>query len=189
MNDIVFYWVAWACWIWAACMMEKGKIRTQIAVFSLIAIICSNYTCSIADYSVNVAIIFFLLLSIYCIITKHLAKQIYLVFIAAAAALGYASIVLLSIFDPVLVILPINIMTTIFLLIIASIVAKQLIDKLFIIFFSTAIGEIIIGIIFGQLRLQSEIGMNQYLTRIAVPFAILAMFQAFKTMLMKNKYI
>lgn len=189
MNDILFYWSAWICWIWATWIMDKSKNRTLIATFSLVAIICSNYTFSIAGYMVNVAIVFFLFLSVSFILKEQLVKQIYFIFIGLQTALGYAAIYLLAIFDPALFILPLNIMTTLVLFIIASISFNQIIDKLFIIFFSTTVGEIIIGIIFGKLHLHHEIGMSGYLTRMAIPFMIIALLSTLKTLLMKNKYV
>mgnify|MGYP001217220255 CR=1 FL=1 len=189
MNDILFYWSAWICWIWATWVMDKSKNQARIATFSLVAIICSNYAFSIVGYTVNVAVIFFLLLSVSFVIKKQLAKQIYYIFIGVETALGYAAIHLLTIFDPVLFILPLNIMTTIFLLIITGIFASQINDKLFIIFFSATVGEIIIGMIFGKLHLHHEIGMSGYLTRMALPFMIIALLSTLKTMGMKNKFV
>lgn len=189
MNDILFYWSAWICWIWATWIMDKGKNRTLIAMFSLVAIICASHTFSIAGYTVHVAIIFFLFLSVSFIIKKPLVKQIYFIFIGMITALGYAAIHLLSIIDPVLFILPLNIMTTFFLFMIVSVVTKQLNDKFFIIFFSTTGGEIIVGMIFGQLHVHYEIGMSGYLTRIALPFMIIATWSTLKTMVMKNKFV
>ncbi len=189
MNDIVFYWSAWAPWIWAAWIMDKGKIRTRTVFFSLIAIICSNHTFSIAGYTVNMTVLFFLFLSVFFILKKPFSKQIYLMIIGGETALGYASILLLSSFDPVLFILPVNVLTTIFLLCISYIVTNQPADKLFLVFFSTTVGEIIVGIIFGNLHLHYEIGMNGYLTRISLPFLIIAILSTLKTMVMKNKFV
>lgn len=189
MNDIVFYWSAWVSWIWAAWIMDKGKIRTRTVFFSLIAIICSNHTFSIAGYTVNMTVLFFLFLSVFFILKKPFSKQIYLMIIGGETALGYASILLLSSFDPVLFILPVNVLTTIFLLCISYIVTNQPADKLFLVFFSTTVGEIIVGIIFGNLHLHYEIGMNGYLTRISLPFLIIAILSTLKTMVMKNKFV
>lgn len=189
MNDIIFYWSAWACWIWSTWIMDKGKSRTQIATFSLLAIICSNYTFTIARYTVNLTIIFFLLLSVYFILKNRLAQQFYLFFISTVAAFGYAAIYLLSIFDPVLFLLPVNGMTTIFSLVIASLVASRFIDKLFVIFFSITLGEIVIGITFEQLNLNDTIGMNQYLTRITLPFLIVSFLTTIKTFILKKSFV
>lgn len=183
MNEIIFYWSSWLCWIWATWIMEKNIYRTQVAIFTLIAIICSSFTISIFQYTINLAIIFFLCMPIYLLCKKNIIKQFYLMFISIVIALGYAAIYLFSIYDPIIAVLPLNVLTTLYFLVNTYFVASQFIEKLAIIFFATTFGEILIGIILSDLNLYHEIGMNQYLTRISLSFLALVVFTSTRTII------
>lgn len=170
MDDLLFYWVAWLCWVWATWIMDKGKQRTQIAVIALLGIISASHVISMFNYTLNMAIIFFLCLSIYLLFEKRVWIQLYAYVSSMIIALGYVAIYLFSIYDPISLLLPFNVIAPIYLFFIVTFFVKQFDYRLVLIFLSTSLGETVIGIILNNLGLYNEIGMSDYLTRITLSF-------------------
>ncbi|MFA8437985.1 hypothetical protein [Pueribacillus sp. YX66] len=197
MEKFLFYWVAWLSWVWATWIMDKGKRRTQIAVISLLGIVSASHSISMFGYTINLAILFFLCLSIYFLFEKNILTQLYLYVSSMIVALGYVAIYLFSIYDPISLLIPFKFVAPIYLIFIVTFFAKQILYKLVLVFLSVSLGEIVIGIILNQLGLYNGIGMIDYLTNLTLSFisililtlskALIQSFERFVTRLKEEK--
>lgn len=183
MDDLIFYWVAWLTWIWTTWIMDKNKQRLQVALIVLLAIIISSYSIYFFDYKVNTGVLFFLFLALYLLYKESMLIQLYLHFSSITIALGYVAIYLISVYDPISLILSFNFVAAVYLLFITSFFTKSFTHRLILLFIGTSLGEITIGVILKHLNLYNEIGMNHYLTRLTLTFIGILMFTSAKSLL------
>lgn len=184
MNDFLFFWIAWICWLFATWFMQKGTLRIQIAMISLISIVCGSHTITIMSLKINTAIIFFLCLSLYFVHKQKWVQQLYLISSSMIMTLGYVAIYLITIYDPITFVFSFTFIAPAYLFIISSLFTKKVIHKLTLIILSIALGEILIGFILNSIGLNNEIGTNHYLTRLTLTFLCIIIESLFKNIIL-----
>ena len=179
-HGLIFYWIAWLCWVWVTWMMNKDRQRLKWAVILLIAVILSNRQFDVFDLTVQATLFVWLISGFYELTKLPLFYQIYLCLLSLISAMGYISLFLFAIYDPVWVIVPFHWICSGYLFLFSLVFVKSFLHRLLWLLLSISVGEIGVGIILNNLGLQQQIGTDGYLDRLAMAFCGIVIFHYFQ---------
>lgn len=181
-TSFVFYWFAWICWVWITFFMDKSSHRTQWTVILLLAIWSAGQHIILFGFYIHLSLLFFLGLGLYLLCSKPFYDVVYLCFSSFVIALGYSALYLMSVYDPVWLMISFQWVSTAFFMILCLLLLSTFLDRLLCLFISITVGEIVFGLILYELGLFNELGTNGFLVRLTCASVGLLSYSMFERM-------
>jgi hypothetical protein len=167
MNGLIYLWLMWAGWIASTFLLsKKNPWRFKIAAASLILIISFPYGISIVNIQAGVSAVVVFIISLLFAKDFSLAEKLYLFISSFIIAASYSSFILLSLYDPVILVVDEKTMVTVILLVLSFLLYsdKNAVKKrLLAIIFGMILGQFMSGTVFIQTGLPYEIGGHLFL--------------------------
>lgn len=101
MEGLFFYWIAWGAWVVVTFLMNKGKNRTQAAVFLLTMILFSNTYMTVGGLNINIALVIILIYGYLKLAGYGYSRLLYMVIVCHIIALAYIGFTMYSLYDPI----------------------------------------------------------------------------------------
>lgn len=123
MPGLFFYWTAWTAWVVITFFMKKGKPRTEMAIMLLLILTFSGYDMRIGAIEVNISLIILLFYG-YKKLSMFKRRQLwYSIFVCQVVTLAYIGFQLYSLYDPAILWLDRQWMTTAVVLVLVHMLA------------------------------------------------------------------
>lgn len=170
-DGLIFYWLSWAFWIVITFIMEKGRPRTLLACWLLVALLVSNIYFTIEGFDISLT---FLVLLVGVIALQVLINHsIYQIFASFILMTGYIAMLLWENFAPIWLFLPRFILIPLFCVIILHFLFKNASNKIAAGLFGICAGEIIYSFILSSYDLSEAIGEMAFLDLVIVTVAFI----------------
>ncbi|EDL62583.1 YphA family membrane protein [Bacillus sp. SG-1] len=172
MDGLYFLWVMWAGWIFTTFLLDKNhywRLRGSAAV--LILIISFPFGISLSGIQTGVATVLIFLYSMVFIKDFSLSEKLYLFLASFIIGVSYSSLVLLSFYDPIILIADKKIMVTAILLVLSLLLygeRKLFIKRMLAIIIGMVTGECLTGAVFLQNKIPYQIGGHFFLDVLSV---------------------
>ena len=120
MDGLLFLWLMWAGWIISTFLISKNNPwRFKVSVCSLLLIISFPFGFRFSGFQPGAAVILIFLFSLLMIKEFSLAEKLYLFISAFIIAASYSSFMLLTLYDPIMLIADEKVMITVILLVLS----------------------------------------------------------------------
>jgi hypothetical protein len=163
MNEgILFYWLAWICWLVVTFFMKKGASRTTIGLLLLVGIILSGHSISFTFGTVNAAFILCLLIGFIQAARNHQYLSHHLIG-SFSVAITYVSMQLFALYDPVKLIVDKKYILMVVLLIELFLFIQKQNTIIPVYFIGMVIGDILFQLLIYRLQGYIEVGSNYVL--------------------------
>ncbi|ABS21546.1 conserved hypothetical protein [Bacillus cytotoxicus NVH 391-98] len=168
MDGGYFYFLAWMGWIITTFFMKKESIRWKMSAFILFLIICSQFTFSIASFSISMNALFISIIAFGIVGIYSVWKKLYTLFSALIVAMLYTSFHLLEVYDPIWIIINRTLMLSAALVYASVLLHRDRLLRLCTLYIGMIQGEILVAFIFRKLHFPYELGSLQFFDSIAV---------------------
>lgn len=101
MEGLFFYWAAWAAWVVITFFMNKGRNRTQAAVFLLAVIGFSNKFVTVGGWDINIALLIVLISAYVKLAAYGSSRLLYMILVCHMVALAYIGFTMYRLYDPI----------------------------------------------------------------------------------------
>ncbi|KMK93614.1 hypothetical protein [Rossellomorea marisflavi] len=176
MEGIFYLWILWGVWIFSTFLMRKGRVRFWISFFSLILIASFPFELEIGHYRVTMPLVLIVSLTLWTIRELSLRKKLYLFISLISTAMCLTGLKLVSIYDPVLMIVDPFIADVVVLIIMGFLFygdAASRNVRYASALLGGALGQVFIGVILTAIGFGHTIGEHKYMDAAAVSFLIL----------------
>lgn len=155
-SGVIFYWFSWILLVIVTFLMQKKRIRTLLACWLFISIICSNFYVTVERFHVSITFLILFLGSILLLV--RLPHLIYHLFSSFTITIGYAAIHLWEMNAPVWIVFPRLVTMSLILGLMTIILVKDFYGRLAICIFGTVCGELIYSLILSSYGMSTAIG-------------------------------
>lgn len=164
MDGNLFYFFIWIVWVIVTFILGKNNpIRTPLAIGSMLVIILSPYSFQWNGVQISILLIV-VLFSLFLYLTKWKFKQLIYLFLASYIVMVlYASVLLISMLDPIILLIDRTFLVIFFLFISALLLHQNIIKQLLLVSFGSINGEIVCGYILNQYEMKYTIGSMEFL--------------------------
>ncbi len=168
MDGGYFYFLAWMGWIITTFFMKKESIRWRMSAFILLFIVCSQFTFSIASFSLSVNALFISIIAFGIVGIYSVWQKLYTLFSALIVAMLYTSFHLLEVYDPIWIIINRTLMLSAALVYASVLLHRDRLLRLCALYIGMIQGEILVAFIFRKLHFPYELGSLLFFDSIAV---------------------
>ncbi|MGM8211632.1 YphA family membrane protein [Virgibacillus sp. W0430] len=165
-SGMLFYWLSWIFWIITTFFIKKSLLRTVVSGWILLVIIGSTIYVPIGVSTVSAALL--ILLAGSALLYTQLTQMYYALFASFTVTIGYTAILIWEKITPIWFILPRELLISIVLCLLLTMMSEQFIHRLLIGLLGISFGEIFYSFMLSSYSLQSEIGHLQFLDQAAV---------------------
>ncbi|WP_068671993.1 hypothetical protein [Oceanobacillus sp. Castelsardo] len=160
-EGILFFWTSWLLWIIVTFLMKKSFRRTLLAYWTLLTIIGSSFYFYIGPFVFSLAI--FILLGGTIILMSKQTKTIYHLLSAFTITICYSALLLWEKISPIWVILPREILISIIIGYLVTILSYNFRGRISICLFGMLTGEMIYSFILSGYGFQEVVGEKAFL--------------------------
>lgn len=180
MEGFFFFWLFWIFWILSTFFINNKKIRVQVSILILLAIIFSVHNFLILDFSISITGLFFLFASYFLIARQSKGSISYLFVTSFILMLAYATFHLFELFDPVWLIFNRNIMLSLILAYLTILLQNDLYVRIITLVCGTIHGDILYSMILRRFSFPHDVGSFIFLDTIAITITILLVVSGFR---------
>ncbi|WP_157052486.1 YphA family membrane protein [Ornithinibacillus contaminans] len=175
MDGIYFYWFSWVFWVIVTFLMPKGKRRTILALWLLVAIIFSNLYVTIGSlaFSVTYLIIF---TGAFISLARHNRVGLH-IFSGFTIMIGYTSILIWETHAPVWLFMPRLLLIPMICVALVSIISSTMISRLIISTLGLCGGELLYSVLLANFSIQQTIGEFVFLDTLLVMLFLLVLME------------
>lgn len=181
MDGALFYWVAWISWVISTFFMKKTKLRLNVSACMLILLILTAHSFTIENLTINIGLLFLLLVGYVIILPKSVFKLLYFYLTTLIITLLYVSFHIFSLIDPIWLLFDAKWMLAIGLVYFVIILQTKIKDRVFVLILGTCHGEILYGLIIGQYHFPIHIGSIVFFDFLSVCFILIQSWYSFET--------
>jgi hypothetical protein len=172
MEGLFFLWLMWAGWIISTFMLEKKHYwRLRCSAAALIFIISFPYGISLSGFQTGVTAVLIFLSTMMFIKEFPLSEKLYLFLCSFIIAMSYSSFTLLSVYDPIILIVDKRIMTAAIILVLSILMyggMKFSQKRIIAMLVGMITGEFLTGTVFMQTNLPYQIGSHLFLDMLSI---------------------
>ncbi|MEW4287225.1 YphA family membrane protein [Rossellomorea marisflavi] len=176
MEGIYYLWILWGVWVYSTFLMKKGRVRFWISFCTLVLVASFPYEFGMGHYRVTVPLVLIVLLALWTIRELPLRKKLYLFISLISTAMCLTGVKLVSIYDPVLVIVDPFILDVSVLIVMGFLFYSDVASgsvRYASVLLGGALGQVFIGMILTTIGFGHTIGEHKYMDAAAVSFLIL----------------
>jgi hypothetical protein len=170
MDGIYFYWFSWMYWIWLTFLMNKEKKRFLITAGLLLLIIFSKHYIYAADINIALSLVGVLLSGFLILTYLSKVQRCYSIMVSMLISFLYASILVMSIYDPVWMIIPVRWFASLTIFLLLLLLVKDIHIKISALLIGFAAGELIFGLLLVYYDLYDVVGGLDFLDRLSICF-------------------
>lgn len=176
MEGIFYLWILWGIWVYSTFLMKKGRARFWISFCTLVLVASFPYEFGMGHYRVTVPLVLIVVLALWTIRELPLHKKLYLFISLISTAMCLTGVKLVSIYDPVLVIvdpfiLDVSVLIIMGFLFYSDVASRNV--RYASVLLGGALGQVFIGMILTTIGFGHTIGEHKYMDAAAVSFLIL----------------
>ena len=186
MEGNLFFWFAWMLWLIPTFFMEKdNKHRLKYASILMIAMILYPYHFSFMGLEVSV-LLFGQLMSAFLYTSRlKLSQQFYTVFTSFMTMLAYCSFQLLSILDPVWLLIDKGVLLSGMLVILSVMLHRTIACQILMMIIGSSVGEMLYGYMLHYYNMNVEIGTPVFFDSLLLCIASITAWNIAKAFLAK----
>lgn len=186
MEGILFFWFAWMLWLIPTFFMEKeNRNRLKYASILMFAMILYPYHFSIMGLEVSVLIAVQLMTAFLYTSKLKLSKQLYIVLTSFMTVLAYCSFQLLSILDPVWLLIDKGVLLSAMLVILSIVLHRTIASQILMMIIGSSVGEILYGYMLHYYNMDIGIGTPAFFDSLLLCIASITALNIAKTFLAK----
>ncbi|WP_456274216.1 YphA family membrane protein [Bacillus sp. AK031] len=172
MDGLLYLWLMWAGWIIGTFLLsKKSPWRLRVSATTLILIVSFPYGIDFFDFQAGTAAVLVFIISLLFAKEFSLAEKLYLFICSLIIAASYSSFILLSFYDPVILVVDKKIMVTVILLTLSYLLysgKKAFKKRILAVIAGMVLGEFMSGTVFLQTGLPYLIGGHLFLDVLSI---------------------
>ncbi|RBW70297.1 YphA family membrane protein [Bacillus taeanensis] len=170
MEGIYFYWFSWIYWIWLTFLMSKEKRRFPITVGLLLLLIFSNCFIHLSGMDIALSLLGVFIIGIIVLTYLSTVQKWYSIIISLITTFIYVSILVMSVYDPVWMIIPVRWFAPFAIFSLLLLIGKDIRIKISSLLIGFAAGELIFGLLLTYHHLYNVVGGLGFLDRLSICF-------------------
>jgi hypothetical protein len=176
MEGIFYLWILWGVWVYSTFLMKKGRVRFWISFCALVLVASFPYEFGMGNYRVTVPLVLIVILALWTIRELPLHKKLYLFISLISTAMCLTGVKLVSIYDPVLLIvdpfiLDVSVLIVMGFLFYSDVASRNV--RYASVLLGGALGQVFIGMVLTTIGFGHTIGEHKYMDAAAASFLIL----------------
>jgi hypothetical protein len=176
MEGIFYLWILWGVWVYSTFLMKKGRVRFWISFCALVLVASFPYEFGMGNYRVTVPLVLIVILALWTIREMPLHKKLYLFISLISTAMCLTGVKLVSIYDPVLLIvdpfiLDVSVLIVMGFLFYSDVASRNV--RYASVLLGGALGQVFIGMVLTTIGFGHTIGEHKYMDAAAASFLIL----------------
>ncbi len=175
LDGIWFYWFAWMGWIIITFHLQKGKLRSRLAIAVLVLISSAHINFLVYKMYVSVGFVFLLFLLYFEAARLKNMKLLYILICTFILTFAYVSFQLFRIFDPVWIIFHPVLMVTFILTYLVLILVKGMKERLLTFLFGICHGEILNSVIMQYFKFPYNLGDLLFFDVVAIGLVLISL--------------
>ncbi|WP_156418928.1 YphA family membrane protein [Fictibacillus sp. FJAT-27399] len=180
MDGIFFYWFAWIGWAYSTFLMKASPLRTVYSASLLTLLIAHGFVLDTGLVSINFTFLF-LFLSCYLWIFRLPFKMVlYYVFCSFLIALFYNAMLLLSMYDPVWMVVQVKWLLAGALFVLSLLLIKHPRFRPIVLAAGYCEGEAVYHVVIKKLTWSIELGSLNFLDVVSLSVALCFVFEGVK---------
>ncbi|OZM57260.1 hypothetical protein CIB95_07290 [Lottiidibacillus patelloidae] len=152
-DGILFLWLAWIIWVVATFLFRRSKERYLITVVALLSIIFSHTYVELPYLTINIAMLFLMLLGCYIVAKSTILQRCYLFIVSSILMMAYVAILAIHLFDPVWFLLNKKFVIVILCSFILLLLCRDMKQGLAVLFIGVNVGDIIFSLVIYNIHL------------------------------------
>ncbi|MCE4047203.1 MULTISPECIES: YphA family membrane protein [Bacillaceae] len=186
MEGNMFFWFAWMLWLIPTFFMEKdNNNRSKYASFLLIAIILYPHQLPFMGMEVSVLLLVQIVSAFIYAARLRTSQQLYMVLTAFMTMLAYCALQLLSILDPVWLLIDKDVMLAVMLAILSVMLHRTMATQGLMIIIGSSVGEMLYGYLLHYYRMDERIGTAAFFDSLLLCIASITAWNIAKVFLAK----